>query len=175
MIWLGAIRLWTCRAGAAAVEFALVIPLLLAMVCATLETGWIMVQTIMLDRALDLTIRDLRVGLLVNPTQQSMREQVCERALVLANCNQTLALELIPILSEASYPTDAEHCINRGSTVAPVLRFNGGGPSQTMFVRACFVVSPMTPFIGVGLAIPKDETGAMRIIAKSGFINEPTA
>ena len=42
-----------------------------------------------------------------------------------------------------------------------------------MFVRACFVVSPLTPGLGLGLALPKDETGALRIIAKSGFVNEP--
>lgn len=161
------------RAGTAAIEFALVVPMLLVLVCSTLEAGWMMVQTIMLDRALDQTVRELRIGSFANPTQETMRERVCEQSLVLHDCENTLALELIPIVSEDSYPDDSVRCVNRDSEIAPVLRFTQGGRAQTMFVRACFVVSPLTPGLGLGLALPKDETGAMRIIAKSGFINEP--
>ncbi len=166
-------RLLGDRAGTAAIEFALVVPLLLVLVCSTLEAGWMMVQTIMLDRALDQTVRELRVGSFANPTQESMRQQVCSKALVLHDCVNTLALELIPIVNEASYPVDSARCVNRDSAIAPVLRFTPGGRSQTMFVRACFVVSPITPGLGLGLALPKDGTGALRIIAKSAFINEP--
>jgi Flp pilus assembly protein TadG len=162
------------RMGAAAVEFALVIPMLLVIVMSTLEAGWLMVQTIMLDRALDLAVRELRVGSLSNPTQETMRQRVCDKAVVLANCEQTIALELFPITPQGTgYPLDTTRCVNRDSPIAPVLRFNQGGRSQTMFVRACFVVSPITPGLGLGMALAKDATGALRIIAKSAFVNEP--
>ncbi|NGP19389.1 TadE/TadG family type IV pilus assembly protein [Devosia aurantiaca] len=164
---------WQDGAGAAAVEFALVIPMLLVLVFSTLEAGWMMMQTIMLDRALDQTVRELRVGSFANPTQEKMRQKVCERAMILADCQAHLALELFPITGSTGYPTDEQRCVNRNSTVAPVLRFTQGARTQTMYVRACFVVSPMTPGMGLGLAMPKDSTGAIRIIAKSGFINEP--
>ena len=161
------------RGGAAAIEFALVAPMLLALVFSTLEAGWTMVQTIMLDRALDMTVRELRIGKIANPTQASVRAHVCSGAMVLLDCEKNLALEFIPITSEASYPTDADRCINRAATIAPVLRFDAGGRSQTVFVRACFVVDPLTPGLGIGFALPKDNTGAFRIIAKSAFANEP--
>lgn len=56
------------KAGAAAIEFALIAPMLLALIFSTLEAGWTMVQTIMLDRALDMTVRELRIGKIANPT-----------------------------------------------------------------------------------------------------------
>lgn len=159
--------------GAVAVEFALIVPLLLALIFSTLEAGWVMLQSIMLDRALDLTVRELRIGSFANPTQEEMRRRVCERALVLVDCQRNLALELIPIVNSAGYPADGARCINRGSEVAPVLRFSGGARAQTMFVRACFVVSPLTPGLGLSMALPKDETGALRLVSTSAFLNEP--
>lgn len=161
--------------GATAVEFALVAPMLLALIFGTMEVGWTMVQTIMLDRALDTTVRSLRIGSLANPTQQSVRAAICAEAMVLADCNNTLTLELVPIelMSAASYPSDNARCVDRSGAINPVLRFNAGARTQTVFVRACFVVEPLTPGLGFALALPKDETGAYRIIAKTGFVNEP--
>lgn len=159
--------------GAAGVEFALVLPVLLSIIFSTFEAGWFMVQSIMLDRALDLTVRELRIGSLADPTQSKVRERICEQAVVLADCEERLALELIPIVTSASYPVDTARCIERGSSIAPVLRFSNGLRAQTMFVRACYVVDPLTPDFALGLVLSKDETGALRLVSRSGFINEP--
>jgi len=173
-IWTLARLLRRDRRGAAAVEFALVVPVLLAVIFSTLEAGWVMLQSIMLDRALDMTVRELRIGSFVNPTQAQMRERVCERALILADCNRTLALELLPIVNPADYPADSARCVNRSSTIEPVLRFNAGVRSDIVFVRACYVVSPITPGMGLALALSKDSTGAVRLVSKSAFANEPS-
>lgn len=159
--------------GAAAIEFALVVPILLAIVFATLEAGWLMVQTIMLDRALDLTVRELRIGSFIDPTQEKMRDRICEKAVVLADCRKTLALELIPIVDASSYPTDDARCLERSTRIEPILRFNPGLRSQMVFVRACYIVAPLTPTFALGLLLTKDRNGDVRLISKSGFINEP--
>ncbi len=161
------------RSGAAAIEFALVVPMLLLVIMATLEAGWVMVQTIMLDRALDQTVRELRIGSLPNPTLANMRKSVCDKAVVLHNCEAMLALELFRVQGTSGYPTDGTRCVNRSSPIAPVLRFAQAGRTDIMFVRACFVVEPITPGLGLGLALKQDEGGTLRIIAKSGFVNEP--
>ncbi|KKB77160.1 hypothetical protein VW35_15700 [Devosia soli] len=167
-------RLGRDTRGAAAVEFAMVVPLLFAVIFSIFEGGWIMLQSIMLDRAVDMTVRELRLGTFAAPTHEAMRQRVCDRAVVLLDCTQSLTLELIPITSgSASYPTDNARCVNRSSPIAPTLRFNAGARSDIMFVRACLVVSPLTPGLGLGLALPKDETGAVRLISKSAFNNEP--
>jgi Flp pilus assembly protein TadG len=160
-------------AGAIAVEFALVLPLFLSMVFSTLEAGWLMVQTIMLDHALDKTVRDLRIGLIANPTANSIRTAVCNKAAVLIQCEQSLALEFIPITTDADYPTDSTKCIDRASAIAPTLKFDPGARTQTVFVRACYVVNPITPFMGAGMGLPVDAAGDHRLMAKSAFVNEP--
>ena len=162
------------RSGVAALEFALVAPMLFALIFASIEAGWIMVQTIMLDRALDRTVRSLRIGTIESPTQENIREAVCADAFVLADCDRMLTLEFVPIATVNDYPTDTARCVSGGGSLRPVIRFNPGQRSQLVFVRACFVVAPLTPGLGLGLSLPKDSTGDTRLIAKSGFVNEPS-
>jgi hypothetical protein len=164
---------WHACGGASAVEFALVVPMLFAVIFSTFEAGWLMTQTIMLDHALDRTVRELRTGRLDGASSAMVKASICEGAVVLVDCETALTLEMIPIHSQADYPADGARCIDRATPIAPVLRYTGGARSEQVFVRACFVVSTMTPLLGLGLALPKDGTGAYRIVAKSAFANEP--
>lgn len=164
---------WRNPAGAAALEFAMVAPILIGLILGTIELGWVMTQNMMLDRALDMTVREVRVGLLQNPTLERVRSKVCERAVVLTDCEESLALEFLPITTKADYPTDNTRCMTRGSNPKPVLRFSTGGRDQLVFVRACFIVEPLTPMLGGLLSLPTDDQGVHRIVAKSGFMSEP--
>lgn len=159
--------------GASAVEFALVVPMLLAIIFSTFEAGWMMTQTIMLDHGLDRTVRELRTGRLDGASSDAVKARICSEAAILANCVASLTLEMIPIHSASDYPSDSARCVDRAVPLAPVLRYTAGARSEQVFVRACFVVSTLTPYLGLGLAIPKDSTGAYRIVAKSAFANEP--
>ena len=102
-----------------------------------------------------------------------VKTSICSGAVVLADCENALTLEMIPIRTVADYPTDGARCIDRAVAIAPVLRYTAGARSEQVFVRACFVVSAMTPFLGLGLGLPKDATGAYSIVSKSAFANEP--
>jgi hypothetical protein len=42
-----------------------------------------------------------------------------------------------------------------------------------MIVRACYVVDPLMPDFGLGARFQKDETGGVRLVASSAFVNEP--
>ncbi|MET3899984.1 hypothetical protein ABIB57_003947 [Devosia sp. UYZn731] len=159
--------------GASAVEFALVVPMLFAIIFSTFEAGWLMTQTIMLDHALDRTVRELRTGRLDGASSATVKTSICNGAVVLINCESSLTLEMIPIRTAADYPTDDARCIDRAVPIAPVVRYTAGARSEQVFVRACFVVSAITPFLGVGLGLPKDATGAYRIVSRSAFANEP--
>src|SRR5690606_34376626 len=113
------LRLWAHRTGAAAIEFALIVPVLVVICLSTLEVGWYMVQTIMLDRAVDRTVRELRVGSFANPSQTSMRQRICQEAMVLIDCTENLTVELVPVTTPASYPQDRARCIHRDSPIKP--------------------------------------------------------
>ena len=48
--------------GAIALEFAIVAPVFFAIVFSIFEAGWMMTKVMMLEMALDKTVRELRVG-----------------------------------------------------------------------------------------------------------------
>jgi len=166
-------RFCRSRRGAAAVEFALVAPMLFALIFSTIEASWLMMQSIMLDHALDRTVRQVRVGGLAGATSEQFEQAVCGMAAILGNCPDLLTVEMIPIHAESDFPSDDARCINRNTNVSPALRYNPGGRSETVFVRACYVSQPFTPFLGLGLRMPKDATGALHIVSYSAFANEP--
>src|ERR1700712_3263270 len=56
--------------GATAVEFAIVVPVLLCLIFSTFEAGWMVTKSTMLDRALDTVVRKVRVGASGAPTTQ---------------------------------------------------------------------------------------------------------
>ncbi|SJZ65603.1 TadE/TadG family type IV pilus assembly protein [Consotaella salsifontis] len=62
------------RGGAAALEFALVAPIFFALVFSIFEAGWLMTQSMMLDQAVEGTVRLLRLGKLGNPSQKSVKK-----------------------------------------------------------------------------------------------------
>ena len=165
---------WTDRSGAAALEFALLVPFFFALVFSTLEAGWIMTKAMMLDRAVDLTVRQIRIGATDAPTtQEAIRTAICARAAILLDCRNSLLVEMIEIDSPADFPDDTARCIDRSGTVAPIIRYSQGERSEVMYIRACVVTDPLTPLIGLALALPKDATGGFSLVSASAFMNEP--
>lgn len=162
------------RAGAAALEFALVAPLFLALVFSTFEAGWLMTKAMMLDRAVDLTVREIRIGAAGAPkTQEAIKAAICARTLVLPACFTALLVEMIPIESAADFPSDAARCVDRSGKVKPVIRYVEGERSEVMYMRVCAVTDPLTPLLGLALALPKDSTGGFRLVSDTAFMNEP--
>lgn len=159
------------NSGSAAVEFALVIPIVLALLFSVFEAGWVMTQSIMLDRGLSRASRAVQIGT-GSMTYAQYKKKVCDEALVLANCEKSLRLELTPINTAADFPTSTTPCVDRSVTIDPVTSYQAGQSAQLVFARACFVIDPMVPGLGYGLSVPKDNTGAMRLTSSFAFVNE---
>lgn len=151
----------------------MVAPLFFALIFSTFEAGWIMTKQVMLDRSVDKTVRLLRLGAIPNPTQNDLRQRICTGAVLFADCEKALLIELIPIRTTADFPIDQARCVNRTTNVEPTVRFNPGERAEMVFVRVCAVVDPLTPLIGLGLRLPKDASSGFQIISSSAFMNEP--
>lgn len=161
------------RTGAAALEFAIVAPLLLALAFSTLEAGWMMTKTILLDRALDIAVRAVRTDKNAPKTQADMKKAVCAEMLIVPGCEQALLIEMTKVTAAADFPSNAATCVDRGAAIQPVVSFTTGEGESIMFVRACLVTDPVAPFIGLGLQMPKDSKGGYSIVSASAFTNEP--
>jgi hypothetical protein len=159
--------------GAATVEFVLVAPLFLGLVLATFESGWMMTQSMMLERGLDKTVRELRLGLSAVETHSEFKDKICDHTFILNDCLANMELELVPITSAADIPTSTR-CKDRTAEVEPQVDFVPGGENEWMFIRACVIVDPWFPLIGLGLHLPLNQDNALALAAYSVFVNEPT-
>ena len=151
------LRLARDRRGATAVEFALVVPLFLAMVFSIFEAGWLMTQTIMQDGALNRIVRQLRIADNAAISADDLKQRICAQAMVFTDCAANTTVELIA-LSNASdtIPETVARCVHRGTVPA----YRPGERSELMFVRVCTSVRPMTPMLGLAVALPDGDTGA---------------
>ncbi len=159
--------------GAATVEFVILAPILFTTVFSVFESGWLMTKYMMLDRGLDLAVREVRLGLDPTASETSIKAKVCEYALILRDCETSLMIEMTPIATVADIPTTATTCADRTGGTTPLASFATGARSQIMYVRACAVVDPIFPGMGIGLQLPKDASGGFALLATSVFVNEP--
>ncbi|MEM6971337.1 MAG: TadE/TadG family type IV pilus assembly protein [Pseudomonadota bacterium] len=166
-------RFFKNRDGGASIEFVVVFPILFAVFAALIETGWLATRHIMIDRGLDMTARNLRLGYSTAVTHQSIKEEICDNATLIFNCDRDLVVELVPMVASDPYPQSQLLCRDRVNDVNPVLSFNPGARTNLMFIRACMVVDPLLPGIGLGLALPKDESGGYQMVSYTAFKNEP--
>lgn len=161
--------------GGVTVEFVIVFPVFMSLFISVFESGLMMTKVMMLERGLDLTVRQIRLAPSSTAiTHDAVKTMICDHALILADCEDNIQIEMVPIdATTFTMPGRNSQCIDRESEVEPVVSFNAGGQNDIMFIRACVVVDPMFPNIGLGLVFTKDPSGGVRLISSSAFANEP--
>ena len=161
--------------GSATVEFALLLPVYLAIFGSAFELGVHMTKQVMLDRATDLVVRDLRLGNFDDPDQDAIRTAICARTGLIPDCQTNLLIEMTPISTSTwqVLPSQAT-CVDKAQDIEPVVTFNDGLPNDMMLIRVCAMVEPMFPTTGLGLQMPK-VAGHYSVVSTSAFVNEPGA
>lgn len=161
--------------GSVTIDFVLVFPVFLTIMLASFEAGYSMIRMVMLERALDLTVRDLRIGTLGQaPTHPEVRVQLCNYSSLFPNCLSEVKLEMQVInrVNWTGFTTPAT-CIDRTTDIEPALGFQQGGSNEIVTVRACAVFDPFFPTTKWGLRMPLDASGGYQIASMSAFVNEP--
>ncbi len=161
------------QSGNATIEFVMVFPVLMFFVMMVFETGFIATRSVLLERGLDIAARDLRLG--TDPTidHEKLKKLVCENSNILANCERDLILEVVELDINSAYPQNQANCIDRTEEIEPTITFNPGGRNRIMFVRACMIIDPIFPGLGITLGLPKDNSGGFQLVAYTAFMNEP--
>lgn len=164
--------------GNVTVEFALVFPVFIMILTSSIEMGLITVRQTMLERGLDMAMREVRVGTGVNYTHNQVVDMICDGAAVFDNCQQNLRLELIQ-----NDPRDytklpatvdcVQHAAGSGEPLNPVREFENGLANQLMIVRACMLYDPVFPTSQLALQRTKDANGMSALVAVSAFTQEP--
>lgn len=167
-------KLSSNRSGATAIEFAILAPIFIAVLFSTFEVGWLITKSTLLDRALDLAVRQIRVGAATAPSSQTgMAAMICDKLYVIPNCKSVLTVEMTRIAKATDFPSTTATCIDRGGSITPAVSFTTGARAEIMFVRACLVSDALTPFLGIAFHFIKDSKGGYSLVSTSAFMNEP--
>lgn len=161
--------------GNASVEFVLLFPAIWMLFGMTLEAGMYTMQEVMLERGLDMTVRDVRLGLMENPDHDKLVDQTCDYALILANCESSLRVEMIKADARAWIaPGSAIPCINREEEGNTAFDINNGKNNELMVLRVCVLIKPLLPFATVGRSLIENSTsGEYPLVATSSYVMEP--
>lgn len=162
------------QSGSASIEFVIVFPVFIGILITSIEGGILMTRGVMLERALDITVRDLRLGRLEPSTMAELRRRICAQTILVDDCQNDLMLELRPINTTTwAGLNDPETCIDREEDIAPSLEFTTGDENDLMIVRACVIVDPIIDISGFAMALPREPGGGFRLAYSSVFVNEP--
>ncbi len=161
--------------GSSTIEFVILFPLVFGLVLSSIELGVLLTRQAMLDRGIDLTVRDLRLGGANRITHDQLKASICSHAIgLIPDCVNQLRLEMVPMDPRAWTPLRADvACVNRGAPATPVDRFSNGAPNRLMMLRACAVIDPY--FSANVLGFPNVAGGSARgLVSTAAFVVEPS-
>ncbi|MDM8165107.1 TadE/TadG family type IV pilus assembly protein [Roseovarius sp.] len=160
--------------GNASVEFVLVFPAYLALMLMSIELGFVTLRHTLLERGLDIAVREIRLGTGTAPQHDEIKDIICDNALMIRDCATTLRLEMrsADIRVFNSLDTTAD-CTDSAEPTKPVKQFVNGQQNQLMLLRACLRFDPLFPDDALGSALTKDANGQSSIVSMTAFVQEP--
>jgi len=160
--------------GGPTVEFVLVFMPFMVLAVSAFELGLLMTRHVMLERGVDIAIRDLRLNTGSQVDETDLKAMICNSAAIIPNCMTQLRLEMRPIdmFNWSNIPQQAS-CTDVSDPFQPARNFQNGMQNQVMVLRACGTFSPMLPNIGLGYFLAQSPQGYYRLVSSSAFVMEP--
>lgn len=165
--------------GTASLEFVLIFPIFFGFFLMTYESGMISARHVMLERGVDIAVRDIRIGVIDAPTRAQLRTRICDVALIIPDCERQLELELIR-RDPASWVNVSNQvlCVDRGDIDKDNGALASTGNNQLMIIRACVRINPALPTTGIGKAIVDNNSGSAAggsyaLVSTAAFVVEP--
>jgi len=160
------------RKAAVAVEFALIAPPLVLMICACVELCMVFLVSVTLDNATQMASRSIRTGNTTssNTTPAQFVADVCNNmGWLAASCPTSLTLD-VETFSTFSGAAGAASLVSNGKlSTSPT--YNVGTGSQIQLVRAYYTWPLFTPLLNPGLVTLSN--GDALLTSTVVFRNEP--
>lgn len=160
--------------GSAAIEFAMVAPVLFLFLFGIIETGVIFFGSAMLQNATDDTARQIRTGILAGTLQrEDIVNKICSEVQGLisnSDCTNNLQVDLRAYnsFSSSSYPDVTN---SNGTVDAAKLEIQTAGDCQVVLFRSFYPWKIMTPLMSTLLA---NASGGIYLLSSSAaFRTEP--
>ncbi len=162
------------EAGGVTVEFVILLPLVFYFFFLALETGLWSAREIMLRRATNLAVRDVRLATGATPDYDAMKALICERSVFDAGCLENIRIEMraMPIADWADLGGPAP-CVDRDEDFDPANGFLPGQQNNLMMMRVCRLFEPLLPGTGLGRQLPEGSDGQYGVRVTTAFVTEP--
>ncbi|WP_296761734.1 TadE/TadG family type IV pilus assembly protein [Sediminimonas sp.] len=169
-----ATRFWRDERANPTIEFVIMFPVMVFFLLSAVELGFMTMRNTMLERAVDMTVRDIRLSTGMNLQHSDIKNTICDRAGMLPDCRDNLRLEMVQIDPRNwSTPDSTADCTDQSQEARPVRNFENGQENQMMLIRACLKFRPVFPLTGLGKSLTTDAAGHAAMVASSAFVQEP--
>lgn len=160
--------------GSAVVEFALWFPMFVMLLGACAELGMIAARHTMLERSLELAVRQVKIRTNNVPQFDELKQIICDEAIMIPDCMSNLSLEMRPqnMRQWQNLPKDAD-CNDRSEEVRPARMYIAGKQNELMILRACAKFSPIFPTTALGASLSLDGAGDYALVSMSAYVQEP--
>ena len=164
--------------GSATIEFVLLFPVFIFLFRTGFEAGYYMVRNVMLERAVDIAVRDVRLGNGRVPDFAALKQRVCDEAMILPDCIDNIQVEMRPVdiqPNAVAVMNGPARCVDLNSSDDPLTgtTYNVGAVNKMMIIRVCSLAQPMFPTTGIGVGMRADGLGNYALVATAAFVNEP--
>ncbi len=167
--------------GEATIEFLFIFPIIFLIFTASFESSMFMARYVMFERAVDLTVRQLRLGALNDPSHQSLKETICRNGMMVdstADCVASMKIWMQPInTGNFAMAAPPRSCVDKAAAIdtadPPGSQFAYGNENEIMLLRICMKADPMFPTTAVSVKMPVEPDGSYVMLVTSTFVNEP--
>lgn len=168
--------------GGPTVEFVLVFMPFFILCVSGFELGLMMTRHVMLDRGVDMAVREVRINTGAEIDETDFKRMVCNGAGIIPNCMTQLRIEMIQVDMSESHsvgPANVSRnasCTDVNDPFQTASQFtNQREPNRMMIVRACGLFAPMLPETALGYFLSKidDNDGYYRLVSTTAFVTEP--
>jgi len=181
MTWLRAFL--SDDSGNATIEFCFVIPIAMTIFMASVEASLYMARHAMLERSVDIVVRDIRLGHYDTLTHAQLKTEICAGGMLaksVQSCVDSMKIWMQPI-NTANFAMVAppRFCVDTSKPINPLLEPTGtefayGSDNEIMLMRICLKEKPMFPtsVIGAGMIVGEPD-GSYALVTTTVFVNEP--
>jgi hypothetical protein len=167
--------------GSTPIEFVLVFPVVFLIFTTSFEASMFMARHVMFDRAVDQTVRDIRLGTLRNTSHQDLKRRICSEGMMVASidqCVNDMKIWMQPVNTGnfvMAAPPDS--CVDRRQPLnlnePPANEFAYGTENDIMLMRICLKEDPMFPTTAISVGMDPEPDGTYALFVTTTFVNEP--
>jgi Flp pilus assembly protein TadG len=173
-------RFLACEDGNSTIEaLFFYIPIFLFLL-ASIEIGILSTRHVLLERGVDLAVRQVRIGALKDadgkgPGIDTVRTAICNYSGVIPDCLDSVKIKMVK-MDVRNWGTDLDgpvQCIDRAESEQVPTTFTNGANNELMVLQVCALFDQFFPTTSLSNGFAKINGGGYGLIATTSYVVEP--